>query len=59
LYLNQYPAFFDGTVKENIDPDDEFEEKDITRTLHYLKTFEALQNFTSFKSAQEIALSLK
>jgi ABC-type iron transport system FetAB ATPase subunit len=24
LYLNQYPAFFAGTVKENIDPDDQF-----------------------------------
>jgi ABC-type multidrug transport system fused ATPase/permease subunit len=42
LYLNQFPHFFAGTVKENIDPDDQFEEKDIIRTLHFLKTFEAL-----------------
>jgi ABC-type bacteriocin/lantibiotic exporter with double-glycine peptidase domain len=42
LYLNQYPAFFAGTVRENIDPDEQFEEKDLIRTLHFLKTFEAL-----------------
>lgn len=59
LYLNQYPAFFAGTVKENIDPDDQFDTKDIIRTLHFLKTFEALQSFTGFHNAEEIALTLK
>lgn len=59
LYLNQYPAFFSGTVLENIDPNGEFHEKDIVRTLHFLKTFDALQNFTGSKKADEIALKLK
>lgn len=37
IYLSQSPTLFYGTVKENIDPYNEFSEKEIIRTLHFLK----------------------
>lgn len=37
IFLSQYPCLFYGTVRENIDPYNEFEEEDIITTLHFLK----------------------
>jgi len=58
-FLSQYPRMFTGTVKENIDPDNNFTDSEIVRTLHFLKIFEALQKFTGFTKSDEIAISLQ
>ena len=49
---------FSGSVIDNIDPEGRSELKEIVRTLHFLKIFEALQKFTGFVEADEIAISL-
>lgn len=59
LYLRQDPPMFKGTVRENIDPHHRFSDTEIVRTLHFLKVFEALQHFTGFDKAKEIAISLR
>ena len=50
---------FSGTVKENIDPDGQFQEDEIVRTLHFLKVFEALQFYTGYKGTKEMQLFFK
>ena len=59
FYLNEYPLFFLGTVRENIDPENIYDDKLIIKTLHFLKVFEALQKFTGKETANEIALTIK
>lgn len=58
-YLSQYPTMFSGTVKENIDPQNEFDEEEIIRTLHFLKIFEAIEKYTGFTKEKDIILSLR
>ena len=53
-YLSSSPSMFSGTVKENIDPDGQFQEDEIVRTLHFLKVFEALQFYTGYRGTKEM-----
>lgn len=58
-FLSQYPSIFNGTVQENLDPSNKHSEEEMIRTLHFLKGFEAIQKFTGFKDAENIAITLK
>lgn len=59
IYLSQYPSLFSGSVRDNIDPYNQFSTKEIIRTLHFLKVFVALQSFTGFENCHEMAITLK
>lgn len=37
FFMSQHPCLFYGSVKENIDPYNQFDESEIIRTLHFLK----------------------
>ena len=36
-YLSEYPCMFYGTVRENLDPDDKYDDETLIKTLHFLK----------------------
>ena len=58
-FLPQYPLLYSGTVRQNIDPDNEWSDKKIITTLHFFKIFKALQIFSGYEKPNEIILSLK
>ena len=57
-YLSQYPVMFSGTVRENLDPQNKYDEEEIIRTLHFLKIFQALRHFTGKEKPEEICIAL-
>ena len=43
-YLSEYPRMFYGTVRNNLDPDDRYDDEILIKTLHFLKVKKLTKN---------------